>query len=52
LDILERFKNGSDELKTEMLKELSSNLILKDKKLYITMKKSFLEFKNLEINNS
>jgi len=45
LNALERFKNGDDSIKTEILKEISSNLTLFDKKLCITTKKSLLEIK-------
>jgi site-specific DNA recombinase len=45
LEALRKFKEGDDSLKTEMTKELSSNLILRDKKLDITTKKSLLEVK-------
>ncbi len=45
LDILKRFENGNYSIKTEILQEISSNLILKDKKLYISMKKMFLDKK-------
>jgi len=45
LEVLERFKNGNDLVKTCIAKELSSNLTLMDKKLYITTKKSLLELK-------
>ena len=45
LNVLEKFKNGGDLVKTEIARELSSNLILMDKKLYFTMKKSFFDIK-------
>lgn len=45
LEALEKFKNGDDSLKTEMLMELSSNLVLMGKKLDITTRKSLLEIK-------
>lgn len=46
LEVLGRFKEGDDSEKTEILRELSSNLTLKDKKLCITTKKSLLEIIN------
>ena len=45
LEVLERFKDGDDAVKTDILKELSSNLTLLNKKLCITTKKSLLEVK-------
>ncbi|MBA4409728.1 MAG: hypothetical protein C0397_09945 [Odoribacter sp.] len=45
LEALEQFKNGDDSLKTAIVKELSSNLTLLDKKLDITTKESLLEAK-------
>lgn len=45
LNALKRFKDGDDSLKTEVVKELSSNLTLMDKKLCITTKKSLFEIK-------
>lgn len=46
LNALKRFQKGNDSVKTEILKELSSNLTLIDKKLEITTKKSLLEIKS------
>jgi DNA invertase Pin-like site-specific DNA recombinase len=46
LNLLERFKTGDNSTKTEILREMSLNLILKDKNLYITMKNSLIETKN------
>ncbi len=43
LEALEKFKNGDDSLRTEMVKEFVSNLTLLDKKLDISTKKSLLE---------
>jgi DNA invertase Pin-like site-specific DNA recombinase len=45
LGVIERFRNGDDAEKTEILGELSSNLILLDKKLYISIKKPLLDAK-------
>ena len=43
LEAFYKFKNGDDSLKMNILKDLASNLTLKDKKLYITMKEPLLE---------
>lgn len=43
LNLLERFKTGDNSIKTEILREMSSNLILKDKNLYIAMKNTLIE---------
>ena len=45
LEALHNFTKGDDKTKTEILKELSSNLILMDKKLDITVKYPLLEVK-------
>lgn len=45
LEALEKFQNGDDSLKTEIARELTSNLTLVDKRLEITTKKSILEIK-------
>ncbi|HEY5591317.1 MAG TPA: recombinase family protein [Paludibacter sp.] len=45
LEVLEKFKNGDDSLKTEIAREFASNLTLIDKRLEITTKKSLLEIK-------
>jgi DNA invertase Pin-like site-specific DNA recombinase/predicted DNA-binding protein len=45
LNVLERFKDGDDSVKTDILRDLSSNLTLLDKKLNIATKKSLLEIK-------
>jgi len=45
LHALKEFKNGDNSVKTGILKELSSNLTLINKKLDITTKKSLLEIK-------
>jgi len=42
LNLLERFKNGDDSVKTEIVQEISSNLTLKDKNLYMTIKNPLL----------
>ena len=46
LEALKKFKNANDSSKTDMVKDFASNLTLRDKKLVITTKKSFLELKN------
>lgn len=43
LDILKRFKNGDNMVRTDIVREFVSNLVLLDKKLCITMKKSIAE---------
>lgn len=46
LNVFDRFRNGTNLAKTEITKELSSNLVLINKKLDIETKKSLLEVKN------
>jgi hypothetical protein len=43
LEAYQKFKNGDDSLKMDMLKELASNITLSDKKLDITVKEPLLE---------
>ncbi|GAB3430748.1 recombinase family protein [Niabella aquatica] len=49
LDAIERFRNGNDLEKTDILQELSSNLTLLNKKLYISIKKPLIDIKKLLI---
>jgi len=43
LEVLKKFKNGDDSLKTEIAREFASNLTLLGKKLYITIRKPLLD---------
>lgn len=46
-EVAKRFQNGDKGVKMEIVKELQANLILRDKRLYLSMQKPYEELKSI-----